>query len=178
MTAEVMNLAAHALSASSGSELGVASTLGLEWGAVGQSVLMVLFIGASVLLILAVLIQKPQGGGLATAFGAGSGSGQTAFGARTGDALTILTVILFALYLIAAVVLVWSTTPSKAPPSTATGTNTTAPAAAPADGTAPATTPANGTAPAPATTPAATPAPATTPPASTPPASAPSGGGL
>jgi protein translocase SecG subunit len=53
------------------------------------ALLMVLFIGVSVLMVLAILIQRPQGGGLAAAFGGSSaGSGQTALGTKTGDALT------------------------------------------------------------------------------------------
>lgn len=69
------------------------------------ALLVVGFLFVCVLLILIILIQKPQGGGLAGAFGAGaaSGSGQTVFGARTGDALTIGTISVFVLYLLVAV---------------------------------------------------------------------------
>lgn len=91
---------------------GTALTLALDMGSIGTSALVLLFVGASVLLILAILIQKPQGGGLATAFGAGAGSGQTAFGARTGDALTVMTIILFALYLLVGIGLVWVAHPA------------------------------------------------------------------
>src|SRR5579875_3399338 len=48
-----------------------------------------LFIIVCVLLILLVLIQKARGGGLSGAFG-GAG-GHTAFGAKTGDVLTLVT---------------------------------------------------------------------------------------
>jgi preprotein translocase subunit SecG len=142
-------------------------TLGISLGSIGLGLLMVLFTAASVLLILAVLIQKPQGGGLATAFGAGAGSGQTAFGARTGDALTVITIIFFVLFLGTGIGLVWLTTPAKATgaaevapgPTAATGRTGTAPATgAPAAATGDAT-------------PAPTPAPAPTGSGSTPPAS-------
>ncbi|TVQ63736.1 MAG: preprotein translocase subunit SecG [Phycisphaerales bacterium] len=72
--------------------------------------LVALFLLVSVLLILAVLIQRPQGGGLSGAFGAGgAGSGQTAFGAKTGDALTITTVVTFVVWLGVAIGLVFAT---------------------------------------------------------------------
>ena len=69
------------------------------------ALLVVAFLFVCVLLILIILIQKPQGGGLAGAFGAGAatGSGQTVFGARTGDALTIGTISVFVLYLLVAI---------------------------------------------------------------------------
>lgn len=68
-------------------------------------ILIALFFVASVLMILTVLIQRPMGGGLSGAFGSGAGSGQTAFGAKTGDALTIATIIMFVVFLVGAVVL-------------------------------------------------------------------------
>lgn len=147
----------------------------------------------SALLMLMVLIQKPQGGGLAGAFGSGAGSGQTAFGTKTGDALTIATIIVFSLWLLLSVgtnfvarpAKVVGTTSAEATPGTAPATApattpTTAPASGPAAPTtdakpdaAPASTPAGGTE---APKPEATPAPATTPapaPAQTPPATEP-----
>lgn len=81
-------------------------TLGTATWMVG--LLSVGFLFCSVLLILTVLIQRPQGGGLSGAFGGGgAGSGETAFGARTGDALTIATISFFVLWLVVAVGLVW-----------------------------------------------------------------------
>jgi preprotein translocase subunit SecG len=62
-----------------------------------------LFLFISFLLIMIVLIQKGRGGGLSGAFG-GSG-GNTAFGAKTGDVLTWATSVIFALFVILAVVL-------------------------------------------------------------------------
>jgi preprotein translocase subunit SecG len=62
-----------------------------------------LFLFVSFLLIMVVLIQKGRGGGLSGAFG-GSG-GNTAFGAKTGDVLTWATSIIFALFVVIAVIL-------------------------------------------------------------------------
>ena len=67
-------------------------------------------------MILTVLIQKPQGGGLSGAFGSGAGSGQTAFGARTGDALTVATISIFVLYILAAIGLNYVVRPTMAAP--------------------------------------------------------------
>lgn len=107
--------------------------------------LIVLGILASVIMILMVLIQRPQGGGLSAAFGgAGAGSGQTAFGAKTGDALTIATITVFVLWLLIAIGLVYAT---KRPTMTGGGADQTqqesgtAPIAVPTDLTSPATTP-------------------------------------
>ncbi len=65
--------------------------------------LVALFVVVSAMLVLAVLIQRPQGGGLSEAFGSASGSGHTAFGAKTGDALTTATIGIFILFLLAAI---------------------------------------------------------------------------
>ena len=62
-----------------------------------------LFLFVCLVMILLVLIQKGRGGGLSSAFG-GSG-GNTAFGAKTGDVLTWATSIVFAIFIILAVVL-------------------------------------------------------------------------
>jgi protein translocase SecG subunit len=66
------------------------------------TLLIVLFILVSVALVLVILVQRPQGGGLASAFGGGGGT-DTAFGGRTGDALTVATVAVFAVYLLLAI---------------------------------------------------------------------------
>lgn len=88
--------------------------------------LTVLFLLCSVVLILTILIQRPQGGGLSGAFGGGGGSGETAFGARTGDALTMATIAIFVIWLLIAVGLVLDMRPSMAPNPNpaATGTGT------------------------------------------------------
>lgn len=67
-----------------------------EW-AIG--LLVVLFVVVSIMMMLVVLIQRPQGGGLSEAFGASSGSNTTAFGAKTGDALTTATIIIFLMFI-------------------------------------------------------------------------------
>ena len=66
-------------------------------------IFMPLFIFFCVILILLVLVQKGRGGGLSSAFGGGGGN--TAFGAKTGDVLTWATSIVFALFVVLAVVL-------------------------------------------------------------------------
>ncbi|MBX3380504.1 MAG: preprotein translocase subunit SecG [Phycisphaeraceae bacterium] len=81
------------------------------------ALLMVLFIAVSALMVLAILIQRPQGGGLSAAFGGGSaGSGQTAFGTKTGDALTWFTISVFAAFLLFGILLNYATTPAAIAP--------------------------------------------------------------
>jgi preprotein translocase subunit SecG len=68
--------------------------------------LTIVFIVASVAMVLIILVQRPQGGGLAGAFGgAGGGGTEGVFGGRVGDALTIMTVVSFCIYLVLAIVL-------------------------------------------------------------------------
>jgi preprotein translocase subunit SecG len=51
-------------------------------------------------MILIILVQRPQGGGLAGAFGGAGGSGtETVFGGRVGDVLTLATVAAFVMWL-------------------------------------------------------------------------------
>ncbi|MAY75529.1 MAG: preprotein translocase subunit SecG [Phycisphaerae bacterium] len=88
----------------------------------------VLFLLVCLTLILTVLIQRPQGGGLSGAFGAGAGSGQTAFGAKTGDALTIATIGMFVAFLILAVVLNFAVRPGPARTGGSQGASITDPA--------------------------------------------------
>jgi protein translocase SecG subunit len=64
---------------------------------------MILFLFICCILILLVLIQKGRGGGLSSAFG-GAG-GNTAFGAKTGDVLTWATSVVFAIFIVLAMVL-------------------------------------------------------------------------
>ena len=59
-----------------------------------------LFILVCALLIIVVLLQKGRGGGLSGAFG---GMGSSAFGTRTGDVFTWVTIILVAVYLLLAI---------------------------------------------------------------------------
>jgi preprotein translocase subunit SecG len=70
------------------------------------------FVFISVLMILVVLIQRPQGGGLSGAFGASSeGAGQTALGVKTGDVLTMVTIGVFVAFLGLAIALNYATRP-------------------------------------------------------------------
>lgn len=63
----------------------------------------ILFCIVCVLLIMIILLQRGRGGGLAGAFG-GAG-GHSAFGAKTGDVFTWVTVAFVAIYLLLAVAL-------------------------------------------------------------------------
>jgi len=74
-----------------------------------QSVIAVLFILVCILLIVVILLQKGRGGGLSGAFG-GVG-GHSAFGAKTGDVFTWITVALTLLFVLTAVVGVWTFVP-------------------------------------------------------------------
>ncbi len=96
-------------------------------------------------MILIILVQRPQGGGLASAFGgAGGGGTDTVFGGRVGDALTVMTVVAFILFLGTAValnlvesksVVEESTEPAAAITTTTDGTfaPTTSPASSTSD---------------------------------------------
>ena len=150
--------------------------LSLAWAPWLIGILTVLFLIVCVMMILTVLIQRPQGGGLSGAFGSGAGSGQTAFGAKTGDALTWFTIIVFVLFIGFAVVLNFAHTPVKAVPGGATvqpASTETSGAGGPAS--TPATTPADQVPPADAApTPTEPPAePKTEAPTATPPSEAP-----
>lgn len=158
------------------------------------SILVVFYVLISVIMILAVLIQRPQGGGLSTAFGAGAGSGQTAFGTKIGDALTIFTISVFVLFLGSSIALVYLLRPSEAPapqptitapegtPLPATGADTggeTPENSASGEGTPAGDTPPASDAPPPADTPVSSdqPAPAGEPTPTAQPATEPSGAG-
>ena len=63
-------------------------------------ILTIALIVVSTAMVLIILVQRPQGGGLASAFGgAGGGGTDTVFGGRVGDALTVMTVVAFLLFL-------------------------------------------------------------------------------
>ena len=97
--------------------------------------LMIVFIIVSVLMILIVLIQRPQGGGLSGAFGAAAdGAGQTAFGAKTGDALTLATVATFVIFLLTAVGLNFALRPEVVDPAQPTASTTEPDNESPASG--------------------------------------------
>ena len=94
---------------------------GLQW------TLCLLTLGVCGLLIVVILLQRGRGGGLAAAFGGGGGG--SAFGAKTGDVFTIITVGLAAVFLFLNVVgnFAFDQTPTSQPDSTA---DTTLPAVA------------------------------------------------
>jgi preprotein translocase subunit SecG len=107
-------------------------------------ILTIVLIVVSVAMILIILVQRPQGGGLAAAFGgAGGGGTDTVFGGRVGDALTVMTVIAFILFLGLAVALNLVESKSVAPDATVSDTtslvapvttNSSAPVSLPASG--------------------------------------------
>lgn len=73
------------------------------------NILSVAFLIITILLILVILVQRGRGGGLIGAFGGPGGS--SAFGAKTGDVFTVVTVIMAALFLIIACLLAFKPTP-------------------------------------------------------------------
>src|SRR5689334_20722365 len=93
------------------------SILAVGWG---QFLIAFLFIVVCLLLILIILLQKGRGGGLSGAFG-GVG-GHSAFGAKTGDVFTWITVALTFFFILIAVIGNWVYVPPKpsAPAATVT----------------------------------------------------------
>jgi preprotein translocase subunit SecG len=72
--------------------------------------LLALFIVICILLIVVVLLQKGRGGGLGGALGGGMTS--SAFGTRTGDVFTWVTVVLTSLFLLLAIITTVMTRPA------------------------------------------------------------------
>jgi preprotein translocase subunit SecG len=92
------------------------------------SILTIVFILVSAAMILIILVQRPQGGGLAGAFGGAGGTGaDTVFGGRVGDALTWMTVVAFVVYLGLAVGLNLMDTSSTSPAAQPQPTSITTP---------------------------------------------------
>lgn len=89
--------------------------LAFQWPGWAVGALIAMFLFVCVIMVLTVLIQKPQGGGLASAFGGGVSAGQTAFGTKTGDALTVFTIAVFVAYLALAIILNYATRPYVIP---------------------------------------------------------------
>lgn len=90
------------------------------------TILGIVFCIVCVLLIVVILLQRGRGGGLAGAFG-GAG-GHSAFGAKTGDVFTWVTVALTGVFLLLAIVANFVFEPEKftgpseqAQPAPATG---------------------------------------------------------
>lgn len=106
----------HTLATGTTAALTLAQQTQVPWWTM---LLAITFLLICVIMILTVLIQRPQGGGLSGAFGSGGGgSGQTAFGTRTGDALTVATVAIFIIYLIVAIGLNYLAKPVQTAPGT------------------------------------------------------------
>ena len=80
-----------------------------------------------ILLILVILLQKGRGGGLGSAFG---GAGSSAFGTRTGDVFTWVTIVLTSLFLLLSVVTVLVYKPAQKPVDKPTMTPPPSPIAA------------------------------------------------
>lgn len=99
------------------------------------SLLSVSFVAVCLFLMLVILIQRPRGGGLSGAFGGGGGSAQAAFGAKTGDVLTLFTVLCFGAFLLLAMGLTWAIKPPVLTPPDLLGSPN--PATTPADDAAP-----------------------------------------
>lgn len=77
----------------------------------------VLFVIICILLILVILLQKGRGGGIGAAFG---GASNSAFGTKTGDVLTWVTIVLTSVFLLLAVFTTMAYRPKTAqllPPS-------------------------------------------------------------
>ena len=70
------------------------SLLGMNWV---HYLLAAAIVFVCMLLVVIILLQKGRGGGLSGAFGGGGGSG-SAFGAKTGDVFTWITVAFVCLY--------------------------------------------------------------------------------
>ena len=84
------------------------------------------FIIICLLLLFVVLIQKGRGGGLSGAFG-GAG-GHSAFGAKTGDVFTWITVVLAGLFILVSTGLNYVFLPQKSElPTTPTGVESVEP---------------------------------------------------
>ena len=64
----------------------------LTLGNILVGIMAMLFVATCLFMMLVILIQKPKGGGLSGAFGGAGGSAQAAFGAKTGDLLTTITI--------------------------------------------------------------------------------------
>lgn len=60
---------------------------------VWQTIFVIFYVGVGILLVGIILLQKGRGGGIGSAFG-GGGGGTSAFGAKTGDVFTWITVVL------------------------------------------------------------------------------------
>lgn len=94
------------------------------------SVMAMLFALTCLFMMLVILIQKPKGGGLSGAFGGAGGSAQAAFGAKTGDLLTSITIGCFVVFLGLAIGLTYAIRADVTPkvPNAVTPVSSTTPA--------------------------------------------------
>ncbi|MBN2842342.1 MAG: preprotein translocase subunit SecG [Sedimentisphaerales bacterium] len=99
----------------------------VPWWANG---LAIIFVAVCVLLVLLVLLQKGRGGGLASAFG-GEG-GQSAFGSKTGDVFTWITIGVVVTFGLLAIILAKYYKPAEMEENVNTGSNVVAPQDLPA----------------------------------------------
>jgi preprotein translocase subunit SecG len=100
------------------------------------TVMATLFVLTCLFMMLVILIQKPKGGGLSGAFGGAGGSSQAAFGAKTGDLLTTITIGCFVAFLGLAIGLTYAIRADVAPRTASPPANTTTtsnPAGVPTD---------------------------------------------
>lgn len=104
-----------------------------------QWLLALLLVFVCVVLMIVILLQRGRGGGLAGAFGGAGGT--AAFGAKTGDVFTWITVVVAAVFVLLAVVANFafdqSAAPTPAPQMPAEGPDTSG-MVPPATGGAPA----------------------------------------
>ena len=110
--------------------------LAVGWG---QFLVAFMFSVVCALLILVVLLQKGRGGGLSGAFG-GVG-GHSAFGAKTGDVFTWVTVALTGMFILMAVIGNYTYVPSTSAATPAVTSKTPAGASQSQPARAPATRP-------------------------------------
>jgi len=77
-------------------------TMEILASALVRGIIVFLFVAICVLLMIVILLQKGRGGGLAGAFG-GAG-GHSAFGAKTGDVFTWVTVALTGMFILISII--------------------------------------------------------------------------
>ncbi len=75
-----------------------------------ETFLTTVFVVICALLIIVVLLQRGRGGGMGGILG---GAGHTAFGTRTGDVFTWVTIVLVAMFLLLAVITTWVHRPPR-----------------------------------------------------------------
>ena len=79
-----------------------------------QTLYVIFYVSGGILLIGIILLQKGRGGGIGSAFG-GGGGGTSAFGAKTGDVFTWITVVLAGVVIFTGVAGSFIMEPAKVP---------------------------------------------------------------